>query len=566
MSDPHTERQRKYAQQQRQERLREMSQQLSHTPTPSRSESESSVPSASGPTSSRRSDRSSSKTTSQSGDGGESSSETPSQPGSGDGHESPSGSDYQPSGTASSAHASDSYGTDEAVSDSTERAAQYYATLSKRKFGNTRVVDFTALQTLGLEEEFLRLTSRIGIGRSFWDIAQRGYSGLTLEFLSSLELKYNKKAVPYIKFRLRQEIHRVWVSQMREWFGFHPTPTISSLTFAEDLDRAHFWELISGKRAGSAFNPEYKQLNVPHPVLRCILRILSGTFFARGETMTRANVEDLQLLDHMLRPDGALERPDLMLAMIQHWLGLQRVTKIGGVVSISAYVTLIAERLGVPIVGDDECKGTRYFTLSALQTYKFIQPAAARDGRGAWAWRVGEHSSYVMPFPVTIDFADRSTWYFTRPPRFQQGPAAPPPPPPPTDDVEMPDAHTSPVQAQDEQMLPHSPLQMHSSPIQVPPFPPQGPSTSFAAGTSAFGAGPSTLPAGSLPSTFQPGSSSSPADPSYPPPVADPTIQDVYRLVYDMMREHGAILYDLQQRMDDMEDEMRRWRFDISDD
>jgi tryptophan 2,3-dioxygenase len=33
-----------------------------------------------------------------------------------------------------------------------------------------------------------------------------------------------------------------------------------------------------------------------------------------------------------------------------------------------------------------------------------------------------------------------------------------------------------------------------------------------------------------------------------------------------MRCEQGDILYDLQRRMDDMEDEMRRWRFDISDD
>ena len=126
MSDPYTERQRKYAQQQRQERLCEMRRQLSHTPTPSGSDSESSVPSASGPTSSRRSGQSSSRSTSQSGDGGEPSSERPSQADSGEGHESPS---YQPSGTPSSDHASDSYGTDEGVSDSTQRAAQFHQTL-----------------------------------------------------------------------------------------------------------------------------------------------------------------------------------------------------------------------------------------------------------------------------------------------------------------------------------------------------------------------------------------------------------------------------------------------------
>ena len=115
-------------------------------------------------------------------------------------------------------------------------------------------------------------------------------------------------------------------------------------------------------------------------------------------------------------------------------------------------------------------------------------------------------------------------------------------------------------------MLPHSPLQMHLSPDRVPPFSPQRPFTSFAAGTSAFGAGPSTLPTDSFPSPFQASPSTSYAGPSYPPPIADPTIQDVYRLVYDMRREHGAILSDLQQRIGDIEDVMRDWRFDPSDD
>ena len=227
----------------------------------------------------------------------------------------------------------------------TRRQFQYFDTLRKKKINNTRIVDFSALQTLGLEAEFLRLTTRIGITPAFWMIAQRGYRKLTIEFLSSLELKYTRQDNPYIKFRMHQETHRVLLSDLREWFGFEPNSTTDTLSFSEGLERDSLWALISGSRAGSAFNKDYKHLNVSHPVIRCLLRILGCTFFARGETFARANVADMQLVDHMLRPDSTLERPDLMLAMIHHWLYIQKQPKVNGIVSISAYVTLIAERL-----------------------------------------------------------------------------------------------------------------------------------------------------------------------------------------------------------------------------
>ena len=60
--------------------------------------------------------------------------------------------------------------------------------------------------------------------------------------------------------------------------------------------------------------------------------------------------------------------------------------------------------------------------------------------------------------------------------------------------------------------------------------------------------------------------STSAGPPSYPPPVAEPTIQDVYSLMYDMRGEQSAILYDIQSRVAAIEDEMRAWRFDPSDD
>lgn len=69
-------------------------------------------------------------------------------------------------------------------------------------------------------------------------------------------------------------------------------------------------------------NKDYKGLNIPQPVLCCIQRALTCTIFACDEKVTRANVENLVLLDHMLCPNGEIERPDLMLIMIYYWTDL----------------------------------------------------------------------------------------------------------------------------------------------------------------------------------------------------------------------------------------------------
>jgi hypothetical protein len=44
-------------------------------------------------------------------------------------------------------------------------------------------------------------------------------------------------------------------------------------------------------------------------------------------------------------------------------------------------------------------------------------------------------------------------------------------------------------------------------------------------------------------------------------PLSDPSITDVYRLVYDMRQEQGAILRDLTDRMGVIEAELRDWRW-----
>ena len=111
----------------------------------------------------------------------------------------------------------------------------------------------------------------MGFTRTFWDIEHNSYKKLTHEFLSSLQLKHNKNDKPYIKFQLGGHNHNLWVSQLRDWFGFHPEPETSLLEFREEMDKDQFWNLITGMPRGSVENREYKSLNIPHPILRCTM-------------------------------------------------------------------------------------------------------------------------------------------------------------------------------------------------------------------------------------------------------------------------------------------------------
>jgi hypothetical protein len=323
----------------------------------------------------------------------------------------------------------------------TRRMFNHFDTLRQRRFENTRRVDFDSLRFLGFEEQFVHLTTRVGFTRAFWDIEHNSYKKLTHEFLSSLQLKRNKNDTPYIKFQLGGHIHHLWLSQLREWFGFHPEPETSLLEFREEIDKDQFWNLITGMQRGSVENREYKSLNIPHPILRCTMRAIAITIFARGETVSRANVEDLALLDHMLRPDSELVRPDLMLIMITHWLDIQRSTRTGGNITMGAYVTLIADRLGVPTTNDVLCKGPTSLDIAAFRSARMI-----KFEKSKYFWIMPDGSAnYQLPLSAPLSFEDRSTWLFTRP-----APARASAPPPPEEDEDMPDATT------------HTP-QMHAS-------------------------------------------------------------------------------------------------------
>jgi hypothetical protein len=384
--------------------------------------------------------------------------------------------------------------------------------LRNRNCKNTPTLDFDSLRILGVEQEFLNLTGRIGFTPEFWAIEHNSYEKLTLEFLSSLQLKYDVEEQPYVKFRMCSQTVHVPVANLRMWFGLPTNPTTTKLRYREGLDKDHFWNLITGMRG--CHNKDYKGLNIPHPVLRCIQRVLACTIFARGETVSRANETDLMLLDHMLRPDAELERPDLMLFMIEHWLEIAKSHRTGGDITLGGYVTHIAQHLEYQIVGDTLCKGPTSLDIESFRLAKFIYldkgPAGQRD-RYYWCMPDGTRD-HRLPFPAPLSFEDRSTWLFT-------GPRVAPPPPPPAAHVPIPDVVMT-----------------------------DAPSSSQPVHAYASTAGPS----------------SSSAARTYP--LSDPTIMDVYRLVYDMREEQGAVLRDLTDRVSAIEGELRDWRWYEYDD
>ena len=227
----------------------------------------------------------------------------------------------------------------------------------------------------------------------------------------------------------------------------------------------------------------------------------------------------------MLRTDAELERPDLMLFMVRHWLDVRQNKKLGGSIHIGAYVTLIAEKLGVSLAGLRLSKGPRLMDARAYQSATFIKiergPANHPD---RYFWRLQDGTQHLLPIHAPLSFDDESTCFFSG--ALPAAHDSPPPVQPHATYVDMPDETRSPPNATCF----------------------QGHVTRIPGGASHFHA-----------STYA-------APPSYPPPIAEPTIQDVYSLMYDMRGEQSAILYDIQSRVAVIEDELRDWRFDPSDD
>lgn len=302
----------------------------------------------------------------------------------------------------------------------TRRMYDNFIKLQKKTVENTQMVDLETLRKLGVEEDFLHLTSRVGFCPIFWQHEHNCYEMDTREFLSSLQLKRDENDLRFIKFRLCNTTHRVYFNALRSWFGFLHDTTTDTLSFREGWDRDIFWEQITGK--SKAPNDEYRARFISHPVLRIIQRALACTIFARGETLNRGNQIDLMLMDNMLRPDPDI--PDLALLMVQHWLDLQKSKRSGSKIKIGLFVQIIKTGLGLAdFPGRGLCSGPTSLNPESLQLQHFIKihrgPAGHSD---LYDWRFANDTTRRLPFAAPIDLEDHSTWLIDNP--------LPPPPPP----------------------------------------------------------------------------------------------------------------------------------------
>jgi hypothetical protein len=180
--------------------------------------------------------------------------------------------------------------------------------------------------------------------------------------------------------------------------------------------------------------------------------------------------------------------------------------------------------------------------LDSYRSYKYIAIEHGLTGR-ILSWRMpDDRTFYPIPFPVTLSFTDRSTWFFLQPPQAADPPRSPTPvqvhtPSHHDEDVEMEDAHTS-------------PQQMHTSPPTA-----AGPSPQHMHTSPTTAAGPSHHHA-----------STSTAAGAHTPP-RDPTLRDLYRMISAMQATQLDILSTqshIQHAMREQADELADMRMDLT--
>ena len=172
------------------------------------------------------------------------------------------------------------------------------AFLSTKEFQSTAVIDFSFLAEMGILDEFLRLTERVGFTRAFWEIPSHHptYRQLTIQFLSTLSLETLPDQSYAITFRLLGRNYQVTLSELESVFHLQRHDTEYLGYVSEDHEtsegetqttlRAAFWQRITGQELPlTGADPRVNE--IVHPVLRVICRFLGYSLCARGESSLR---------------------------------------------------------------------------------------------------------------------------------------------------------------------------------------------------------------------------------------------------------------------------------------
>ena len=298
-------------------------------------------------------------------------------------------------------------------------------TLQGKTVISTPIIDFGFLDEIGILGEFTRLTERVGFSRAFWEIPSKhtAYVEPTIDFLASLALEDLPDKTKGISFRLLGSTHRLSLAELAQVFHFKPHQTEYLGYTLRDQERknkpanlsklrAAFWYRITGQHLPT--HPDPRVGSIIHPALRFICRILGSSLCARGESSLRPRHEELKLIATMLRPDDQIQRPHLMLEMVNYWLSIVNAAKPKGIVAMGSYVTCIAAHLGISLhVADSyrKCDNARVIDREQLKSWGWIgHPSDGRSQTSAWVWKSGE-SEFPLPIRCQqIDFSLDHTW------------------------------------------------------------------------------------------------------------------------------------------------------------
>ena len=175
------------------------------------------------------------------------------------------------------------------------------------------------LRALGVYREFLRLTCRVGFTPQFWAIEGNSYSEKVKNFFPLSNSKPTRKWPTVYQVPAATQQSTASISTLSAvGSGFAITHRQTSSVSVRGSPK-----MTSGtKSQAREFHTAGSIEPVPSPIppSASSSACLACTIFARGETINRANTEDLMMIDNMLRPDSELQYPDLMLIMVRHWL------------------------------------------------------------------------------------------------------------------------------------------------------------------------------------------------------------------------------------------------------
>src|SRR3954467_13585408 len=218
---------------------------------------------------------------------------------------------------------------------------QRYLNHVKRKLIPTRYICENTMNTLGIKTEIDRLFHSVGM-LEFMYMEASSYDRLTLEFLSTIEFKLERKwngSIKYffgtLKFHMFNQAHELTVEELG---GVLDLPIYGPGAVPDEFPGQQFWGDIIGLEAYVAASA--KSSWIQNPCIRYAQKSLAYTVFGRGDSHGVATMRELFFLYAMLHHDVLN-----VAAFVADFLGKVGRASSGGI-SVGGLITQIAVHFG----------------------------------------------------------------------------------------------------------------------------------------------------------------------------------------------------------------------------